>query len=69
MRIWSLGQEDPPEESMATHSSTPVWRITWERSLVGYGPSVAESDMTEHAHMQRRLEEIKTQPGLTLIII
>ena len=25
----SLGQEDPLEESMATHSSIPSWRIPW----------------------------------------
>ena len=27
MWIQSLGQEDPLEESMATHSSTPAWEI------------------------------------------
>ena len=25
----SLGQEDPLEEGMATHSSILVWRIPW----------------------------------------
>ena len=25
----SLGQEDPPEEGMATHSSVVAWRIPW----------------------------------------
>ena len=25
----SLGQEDPLEEEMATHSSIVVWRIPW----------------------------------------
>ena len=25
----SLGQEDPLEEEMATHSSIYAWRITW----------------------------------------
>ena len=25
----SLGQEDPLEKEMATHSSTPAWRISW----------------------------------------
>ena len=28
-RIRSLGQEDPLEEGMATHSSILVWRIRW----------------------------------------
>ena len=27
--VWSLGQEDPLEEGMATHSSTVTWRIPW----------------------------------------
>ena len=26
-RVQSLGQEDPLEEEMATHSSIPVWEI------------------------------------------
>ena len=29
MRVRSLGQEDPLEEGMATHSSILAWRITW----------------------------------------
>ena len=29
MRIQSLGQEDPLEECMATHSSILAWRIPW----------------------------------------
>ena len=24
-----MGQEDPLEEDMATHSSIPAWRILW----------------------------------------
>ena len=27
MQLRSLGQEDPPEEDIATHSSTLAWRI------------------------------------------
>ena len=42
-----LGQEDPLEEVMLTHSSILAWRILWaeepgesdgQKSLVGYGP-------------------------------
>ena len=29
MQIQSLGQEAPPEEEMATHSSILAWRIPW----------------------------------------
>ena len=28
-RVRSLGQEDPLEEGMATHSSILAWRIPW----------------------------------------
>ena len=27
--VWSLGQEDPLEKEMATHSSIIVWEIPW----------------------------------------
>jgi len=29
MQVQSLGQEDPLEKEMATHSSTLAWRIPW----------------------------------------
>ena len=39
MWVQSLGQEDPLEESMATHSSILVWRIPWTEELGGlYSP-------------------------------
>ena len=28
-QVLSLGQEDPLEEEMATHSSTLAWKIPW----------------------------------------
>ena len=28
-RVLSLGQEDPLEKEMATHSSTLAWKIPW----------------------------------------
>ena len=43
-----LGQEDPLEEGMATHSSILAWRIHGQRRLVGYSPwGCKELDMTE----------------------
>ena len=37
--VQSLGQEDPLEKAMATHSSILAWRIPWtERSLMCYSP-------------------------------
>ena len=34
--VRSLGQEDPLEKEMATHSSTLAWKIVWteERSML-----------------------------------
>ena len=34
-QVWSLGQEDPPENGMATHSSIPAWRIPWTEESGG----------------------------------
>ena len=49
-QVRPLGQEDPLEEGMETHSSILAWRIHRQRSLVGYSPQGhKESDTTEHA--------------------
>ena len=39
-RVWSLGQENPLEEGMATHCSTLAWRIAQMEGPGGlsYGP-------------------------------
>ena len=39
MWVWSLGQEDPLEESMATHSSILAWTVPWTEELGGL-PSI-----------------------------
>jgi len=50
--IQSLGQEDPPEEEMATHSSILAEESHRQRSLVGYSPwGHNESDSTNHSCM------------------
>ena len=38
MWVGFLGQEDPLEEEMVTHSSILAWRIHGQRSLVGNSP-------------------------------
>ena len=38
MWIRFLGQEDPLEKEMATHSSILAWEIHGQKSLVGYSP-------------------------------
>ena len=46
-----LGQEDPLEKEMATHSSTFAWKSHGRRSLVGCSPwDRYESDTTERLH-------------------
>jgi hypothetical protein len=44
-QVQFLGQEDPLEKKIATHSSILAWKTRWrreappmERSLVGYSP-------------------------------
>ena len=47
-QVWSLGQEDPLEEEMATHSSTLPEKSQGQRSLAGYSPKGCKgSDTTE----------------------
>ena len=51
--VRSLGQEDPLEKEMATHSSTLAWKCHGQRSLVDYSPwDRKESDMTEQLHFK-----------------
>jgi len=36
--VLSLGQEDPLEKDMATHSCILAWKILWTEELAGYSP-------------------------------
>ena len=36
--VRSLGQEDPLEKDMATHSRILAWRIPWSEEPAGYSP-------------------------------
>ena len=46
--VRSLGQEDPLEEGMATHSSILAWRIPMDRgAYLATVHRVTESDRTE----------------------
>ena len=47
-RVQSLGQEDPLEKKMATHSSVLAREFCGQRSLAGYSPwGSKESETTE----------------------
>ena len=51
-RVQFLGQENPLEKGMATHSSILAGEIHGERSLVDYSPwSHMELNTTEHSHV------------------
>ena len=58
-RVWSLGQEDPLEEEMATHSRILAWIMPWTEEPGGLqSMGVAESDpteATEHARTPLRI--------------
>ena len=50
----SLGQEDPLEKGMATHSSILAWRIPWTEEPGGLQSMglqrVRHNQVTEHTH-------------------
>ena len=48
-QVQSLGQEDPLEREMATHSSILAWRIPWTEEPGGLHTvhGIAELDLTE----------------------
>ena len=54
MRVQSLGQEDPLEEDMATHSNILAWGIPWTEDAGGLQTIGAQrSDMEQlsvHTH-------------------
>ena len=51
--IWArfLGQEDPLEKGMATHSSVLAWEIPWTKEPGGYSLwDHKESQLSKRAH-------------------
>ena len=54
MRVPSLGQEDPLEKEMATHSSILAWRIPWTEEPGGLQSRGGRKEwiITEHTHTQ-----------------
>ena len=49
-QVQSLGQEDPLEEGMATHSSILAWRIPWTKEPVGYIQSMGSQTVGCEGH-------------------
>ena len=51
-QVWSLGQKDPLEEEMATHSSVLAWKIPWTEEPGGLqSMELQRVDKTELANM------------------
>ena len=53
-QVWSLGQEDPLEKEIATHSSILAWIIPWTEPgrLQSVGSQrVGHDCVTEHIHI------------------
>ena len=64
MRVRSLGQEDPLEEGMATHSSIVSWRISWTEEpggLGSIGSHRVRHDWSTHAHRPHKCTFSLTQ--------
>ena len=54
-QVWVLGQEDPLEEGMATHSSIPYLgnlmnREAWQGTVHGITKESDTNKVTEHMH-------------------
>ena len=50
MRVQSLGQQDPLEEEMATHSSILAWRIPMDREAwraIVHGVSKSQTQLSD----------------------
>ena len=65
----SLGQEDPLEKEMATHSSILVWKIPRTEELAGYSPwGRKELDMTEATeHTSTFIHQIRSDQSLSRV--
>ena len=61
-QVQSLGQEDPLEKEMTTHSSILAWRIPWpeEPGSLQSMESMSQTWPTEHANMFCRADGISS---------
>ena len=62
--VWCLGQGDPLEEGMGTHSHSFLKNPYGQKSLAAYSPcGLKESDMTERlsTHTHTQMNQLPTQ--------
>ena len=63
IRVRSLGQEDPLEKEIATHSSILAWEIPWTEEPGGLqSTGRKESDTTEQLHFHFHFNEPAVSP-------
>ena len=69
MQVQSLGQEDPLEKEMATHSSILAWEILWTEEPASYSPwGSKELDMTECTHTHNTHTHTHTHTHTMILI-
>ena len=61
MRVQSLGQEDPLEKEMATHSGILAWKIPWTEEPGRLQSKESQADTTEHEHDFKKQTKKSTQ--------
>ena len=66
-QIGSLGQENPLEKGVATHSSILAWRTLWteEPQATVHGVTKSQTGLSTHTHTQGELGEAAWPEGLT----
>ena len=57
-QVQSLGQEDPLEEGMVTHSSTLAWGIPWTEDPGGLQSMGSQRDTTEQVTLSLLWEAV-----------
>ena len=68
MQVQSLGQEDPLEREMATHSSILAWRNPWTKEPGGLqSMGSQESDTTEQLTLSLSLKKLALSFSLALM--
>ena len=66
MRVLSLGQEDPLEKEMATHSSILAWETPWTEEPGGLQPKGQQSHTQWNTHTHTHTQDVNIRENWTL---
>ena len=61
--VWFLGQEDPLEKGMATHSSILAWRIPWTEESGSLQSTGSQSDTNERLSLLLHFQVCLVHPS------